>query len=209
MTEALRVALTFDAEHPDRPTEPGVAEDLVERLDRASVRATFFLQGRWVEAYPATARAIAAAGHRIGNHSHYHARMPLLTDAGIAEDIAAAGRAIVAASGVDPRPWFRAPFGAGATDLRIRQAIGTAGYRHAGWDVDALDWEIGRTAAEIEADIRSGVARRGDGAIILLHAWTIGAADALGPTIAALRDDGMTFVTIDELDDVPTAPSWA
>ena len=41
-----RVALTFDAEHPDRPTEPGVHAAIVETLARLDLRATFFLQGR-------------------------------------------------------------------------------------------------------------------------------------------------------------------
>ena len=55
----MRVALTFDAEHPDRPNcAPGVPEALVELLGDRGVRATFFLQGRWVEAYPETARRI-------------------------------------------------------------------------------------------------------------------------------------------------------
>ena len=35
----FRVALTFDAEHPDRPTAPGVAEVILTILERASVRA--------------------------------------------------------------------------------------------------------------------------------------------------------------------------
>jgi len=80
----FRVALTFDAEHPDRPTAPGVAEVILTILERASVRATFFVQGRWAEAYPDTARRIGRAGHLVGNHSHYHARMPLFSPAGFA-----------------------------------------------------------------------------------------------------------------------------
>ncbi len=139
--DRLRVALTFDAEHPDRPSEAGVTERLLETLASAGVRATFFVQGRWAEAYPATARAIATAGHLVGNHSHYHARMPLLTDAGLAEDIAEAGRIILDSTGVDPRPWFRCPFGAGWDDPRVLAAATSDGYRHVGWDVAAEDWE--------------------------------------------------------------------
>ena len=52
----FRVALTFDAEHPDRPSAPGVQERLLDSLRRLEVRATFFVQGRWAEAYPLTAR---------------------------------------------------------------------------------------------------------------------------------------------------------
>jgi peptidoglycan/xylan/chitin deacetylase (PgdA/CDA1 family) len=205
----IRVALTVDAEHPDRPTEGGVTERLLDALELASVRASFFIQGRWAEAYPATARSIATGGHLVGNHSHYHARMPLLTDAGLTEDIVESGRIIVETTGVDPRPWFRCPFGAGARDPRVLAAIAEAGYRHAGWHVAVEDWEPGRDATSIERDLVDGVATRADDTVILLHGWPSGTLAALPGTIARLRDMGAAFVRIDELDEVPAAPSWA
>ena len=103
----LRVALTFDAEHPDRPSTPGVQERLLEAIDRYGVRASFFVQGRWAEAYPKTAARIPAGGHLVGSHSHYHARMPLLNARGLRSDIGDAQRYVTDATGVDPRPWFR------------------------------------------------------------------------------------------------------
>ena len=45
----LRVALTFDIEHPDRPTRDGVTQAIIDTLAAANVRATMFLQGRWVQ----------------------------------------------------------------------------------------------------------------------------------------------------------------
>jgi peptidoglycan-N-acetylglucosamine deacetylase len=206
---APRVALTFDAEHPDRPTQPGVAERLIERLGDARVAATFFVQGRWAEAYPATARAIAAGGHLVGNHSHYHARMPLLSDAGLAEDIDESGRVIAEVVGVDPRPWFRCPFGAGARDERVQAAVRGAGYRHVGWHIAAEDWEPDRDGAAIEHDVVAGVTAHGDGAVVLLHSWPKGTLDAAASIVGRLRSDGFRFVRVDELDEVPTAPSWA
>lgn len=206
---STRVALTFDAEHPDRPSRADTTGWLIETLDRVSVRATFFVQGRWAEANPSVARSIATAGHLVGSHSHYHARMPLLTDEGLAEDIAEAGRVIEETSGADPRPWFRCPFGAGATDPRIRQAITAAGYRHVGWHVHADDWEPGRSGSVVERDLVEGVAGHGDGVVILLHTWTDGMRAAIEPTIGRLRADGAVFVTVDELDDIPAKPSWA
>jgi peptidoglycan/xylan/chitin deacetylase (PgdA/CDA1 family) len=91
----MRVALTFDAEHPDRPgTQPGTLRRILTTLDPAGARSTFFLQGRWAQAHPGEAREIAAAGHLIGSHSHFHARMPFLTDEGLRADVVQAGRAI-------------------------------------------------------------------------------------------------------------------
>src|SRR5271167_2484491 len=45
---------------------------LLDRLDEAGVKATFFVLG-WVgERRPRLVRAIAAAGHEIGCHSYWH-----------------------------------------------------------------------------------------------------------------------------------------
>ena len=205
----MRIALTFDAEHPDRPNEAGVTERLLDTLAREGVTATFFIQGRWAEGYPAVARSVADAGHLVGNHSHYHARMPLLSDEGLREDIDDAGHAIANATGVDPRPWFRCPFGAGSTDRRVLGALAAAGYQHVGEHVAAEDWEPSRNGAALEADLVAGTLAHGDGAVVLLHAWPRGTLDALPGTITRLRDAGARFVRIDELDEVPTKPNWA
>src|SRR5438132_3062158 len=141
MSEAFRVALTFDAEHPDRPRcRPGNQEEIVKLLDELKVRSTFFLQGRWVEAYPQTAKRIADAGHLIGNHSFYHARMPLLSDDGFRADVRDAERAIVEATGVNPRPLFRSPFGAGVGDRRVQTLLGELGYREIPWNIEPKEW---------------------------------------------------------------------
>ena len=55
------------------------------------------------------ARRIADAGHLVGSHSFYHARLPLLSDEGLATDMREAEAAIREHAGVDPRPWFRLP----------------------------------------------------------------------------------------------------
>lgn len=203
----LRVALTFDTEHPDRPALPGTTEALIACLARHGVRATFFIQGRWAETYPETVTSIATGGHLIGSHSHYHARMPLLTDAGLAEDLADAGAAIEANGGRDPRPWFRCPFGAGADDPRVLDAVATAGYRHVGWHVSVDDWEPTKSAEVIEREIVDGVLAHGDEAVVLLHAWPTATLEALEPIVTRLADAGARFVRIDELTDPPIGVS--
>ena len=50
----------------------GLLDDVLAGLQ---VRTTFFVQGRWAEAYPALARRVATDGHLVGHHSHYHVRM--------------------------------------------------------------------------------------------------------------------------------------
>ena len=204
MSDAFRVALTFDAEHPDRPwCPPGNAERVLDTLRDRGVRATVFVQGRWAEAYPGTARRIADEGHLVGHHSHYHARMPLLLEAGFPEDIADGAAAIEAATGRDPRPWFRCPFGAGYDDPRVRAQLDELGYRHVHWHVALEDWEPFRTGEAITTDAIAGATAHGDGAVLLLHTWPGGTGDAVGPIVDGLRDAGATFVTVDALETLP------
>jgi peptidoglycan-N-acetylglucosamine deacetylase len=203
VSEPGSVALTFDAEHPDRSwCPPGAAERILDVLAGAGVRATFFIQGRWAEAYPGTARRVADEGHLIGNHSHHHARMPLLLDRGLREDVDAAREAIVQATGRDPRPWFRCPWGAGAEDPRVLAALAAAGYRHVGWHVEVEDWEPTRTPQAIAADAIDGIRRHGDGTVLLLHTWPGGTVDAL-PRVLDDLPDGTRFITVDALGEVP------
>jgi peptidoglycan-N-acetylglucosamine deacetylase len=203
---ALRVALTFDAEHPDRPRSSVQGADrIIDLLADAGIRATFFIQGRWALAYPELSSQIADAGHLVGNHSHSHAPMPMLTDDGIRTDVADAQAAFLGATGVDPRPWFRCPFGEGHDDARVLTALDELGYHNVHWHVEAEDWEPARTADEIARDVLEGVDVHGDGAIVLLHTWPQGTADALPRIIDGLRERGAQPVRVDELLEVRPA----
>jgi len=198
----LRVALTFDAEHPDRSQCPaGTQDGILDALEDASLRATFFLQGRWVTAYPATARRVAEGGHLIGSHSDYHARMPLFSDDGVRADVAGAERSIKEVVGVDPRPWFRCPFGEGHDDPRILSLLGDLGYRNVHWDVDGEDWEDDRTAAAVEGAILDGTLRAGGDVVVLLHTWPAPTLTALPAILRRLREAGAAFATVDEVMD--------
>ena len=199
MSDQFRVALTFDAEHPDRPHHGEHAAWVLDELRRLDVRATVFLQGRWVEAFPDLARRVAAEGHLVGNHSFYHARMPLLSGSGFEEDIREAERAITDTTGVDPRPWLRFPFGAGADDASLVDRLQPLGYRHVGWDVEVFEWEPGRSAQEVVTAAVDGVTARGDGAIVLLHTWPDPVAPALAEIVGRLGGAGARFVRVDEL----------
>jgi peptidoglycan-N-acetylglucosamine deacetylase len=194
-----RVALTFDTEHWSHPSGPDVQERILDVLDGAGVRCTFFVQGRWATAYPGCARRIAAAGHLIGNHSHHHAPMDLLTDAGIERDVLAAQAVIVELAGADPRPWFRCPFGAGHDDPRVLEALRRAGYRNCHWDVEPDDWRPERTPAELRSLVVGGALAHGDGAVVLLHSWPPATIAALPGILADLAAAGARLVRLDEV----------
>ncbi len=194
-----RIALTFDTEHWSHPSAPDVQERILDVLAEADVLATFFIQGRWATAYPGCARRIAAAGHLVGNHSHHHAPMTLLTDAGIARDVGQAEEAIRALAGVDPRPWFRCPFGYGHDDPRVLHALERAGYRNRHWDVEPDDWEPERTPADLERLVVDGAFAHGDGAVVVLHSWPPATIAALPAILRRLREGGARLVRLDEV----------
>ncbi|HEX5949519.1 MAG TPA: polysaccharide deacetylase family protein [Actinomycetota bacterium] len=199
-----RVALTFDAEHPDRPLcPPGNVERVLDVLRSASVRATFFVQGRWARSQPDAARRIVADGHLVGSHSNYHVRMPYLSDDGIRADVTEAEDAIRETCGIDPRPWFRCPFGEGHGDPRVIGALERLGYRNVHWDVELDDWEPWRTAGEVARDAIAAASAHGDGAIVLLHTWPAPTAEALPRILEGLRETGSILVTVEELEDLP------
>jgi peptidoglycan/xylan/chitin deacetylase (PgdA/CDA1 family) len=201
VSDEPRVALTFDAEHPDRPLcPPGNAESILDALAEAGAAATFFVQGRWARSRPDLARRIADEGHGIGHHSQFHTPMPLLTDDGIRADVDEGARDILETTGRDPRPWFRCPFGSGHDDPRVLRLLSELGYRNVHWHVQLDDWEPWRTGPDVERDAVDGVIVHGDGAIVLLHTWPSPTAEALPGILKRLSDVGTRFVTIEELD---------
>jgi peptidoglycan/xylan/chitin deacetylase (PgdA/CDA1 family) len=201
----MRVALTFDAEHPDRPHRAGVHDDVVALLAAERVRATFFLQGRWVRAYPSTAARIAGDGHLVGSHSYYHARMPSLSLDGMRRDVLAAEQVIRETAGVDPRPWFRCPWGAGWSDPDVQSMLDELGYGHVGWDVVAGDWDPERDATSVADAVLHGVERCDRDPVVLLHTWPEQTLQALPTIVAGLRAGGAELVGVDELEHVPEA----
>jgi peptidoglycan/xylan/chitin deacetylase (PgdA/CDA1 family) len=129
--------------------------------------------------------------------------MPLLSTPGLDADIRAAERAIVRTTGMDPRPWFRCPFGAGTRDPRVLAALERRGYREVPWDVECSDWRGSLSGREMARQMLAGTMARGDGAVLLLHPWTMATDRGLGRLIQDLSDAGAAFVRIDALATPP------
>ena len=83
-------------------------QSLLDLLDRAGVRATFFVVG-WIAArYPRLVEAVRDAGHEIGSHGYRHQRVYELDGAAFRRDLQASVGALNAA-GVAVVCCFRAP----------------------------------------------------------------------------------------------------
>jgi peptidoglycan/xylan/chitin deacetylase (PgdA/CDA1 family) len=127
--------------------------------------------------------------------------MSLLSDAGIRADVEDADAAVLEATGVRTRPWFRCPFGDGHDDARVVGVLRDLGYRNVHWHVEVDDWEPWRSADDIARDALSGVESTGDGAVVLLHTWPERTADALPAIVDGLAAAGATLVRLDDLPE--------
>ncbi len=100
------VALTID----DGP-DPEVTPQVLDLLDAAKAKATFFCIGWRARENPALCREIVARGHRVENHGDAHAKAFATFGPGrMQADIAAAQHSLSEISGQAPR-FFRATAG--------------------------------------------------------------------------------------------------
>lgn len=82
---------------------------LLEILDQAGVKATFFILGKVAEEHPEIVRDIAAAGHELGTHGYSHTLIYTQTPAVFGEETRRAIGAVEQAAGVKVHG-HRAPF---------------------------------------------------------------------------------------------------
>lgn len=194
-----QIALTYD----DGPNDLHTLR-LLEVLARHSVKATFFMIGRYVQQRPEIARAVSHAGHAIGNHTFTHPLLTFKSDAEIRRELSGCRSALSDALGhnnAQHTNLFRPPFGGRRPAvLRIARELGLVPVM---WKVTGYDWNA-PPAAVIEKKVARQI-RGGD--VILLHdgghqrigadrSQTVAATDLL---IARYKSEDYDFVTIPQM----------
>ncbi len=149
------VAFSFD-DGPDPDGTPAV----LDALDGAGIRATFFLVAEQVEADPGLAREIAERGHEVQAHCYDHQPHRLLGNP--EDDIRRTLDVIARATGVAPT-LQRPPYGR-FTPASHAACVG-AGLQPVYWSAWGEDWE------ELAPDRIADFVTRdlSDGVVILLH----------------------------------------
>lgn len=195
------VALTFD-DGPDPVRTP----QILEVLDRAQAKATFFMIGRRAEQAPELVRRVIDAGHEIGSHTYSHPRTIPFWRAESQRREVVNGIAALEAKSKVPIRWFRPPMGL-ATPALARALEGVP-VEPVNWSVhsrDLGDPHEDRIASRVLAGVRGGD-------IVLMH----DGSDRLGEGPAALpaalerilnglRERRLRAVTLSELVDGPGA----
>ena len=182
------IALTIDAAWSADKTK-----FILDTLDRYGIKATFFLCGVWVKAYPETVKEIAVRGHEIGNHSMTHPHMNRISAEEIKKELSTLDDEIEALTG-HRSALFRAPFG--EYNDTVVSTVRDMGYEIVQWNIDTVDWKEGRSAETI---LNAVLPKLSSGSIILSHNNGYEIETYLPKLIEQALSDGYRFVTISEL----------
>jgi peptidoglycan/xylan/chitin deacetylase (PgdA/CDA1 family) len=169
------IALTFD-DGPDPDGTPAV----LDALDDAEIRATFFMVGEQVKAAPFLAREVATRGHAIALHGATHRPHRELSPRDARDEVAYGLGTLEAATGVRP-VHFRPPYG--VFSEHSYEACQALGLEPVYWSAWGMDWET--IAAErvldiVERDLAPGT-------IVVLHdSARYGHRPDVAPTVAAI-----------------------
>ncbi len=166
-------------------------DKILEYLEKADVRATFFMVEFWAEKYPEYVEKIHKR-NEIGTHSATHSYMSKLNAEAIKSELTTSSEAIESITG-EKVELFRAPYG--DYDDELIKTASELGYYTVQWDVDSLDWKD-LSASDIAMRVINGVK---GGSIVLMHNNGLHTAEAVPIIIETLKNRGYTFVPIGEL----------
>ena len=180
------IALTFD----DGPSD--YTPSLLKTLAENDALATFYILGRNLAGREETLRAMAAAGHQIGNHTVNHPRMSEQPQTMIVSEIIGA-RDALAPYPKNGSETFRPPYG--LYNNTVLAAAAAAGYSVTMWSIDPSDYRTKDPAIVVERVL----AQARPGAVVLSHDTLEHSEVAYRTIIPELRKAGYELVTVDQL----------
>lgn len=177
------IALTFD----DGPGE--YTEELLNCLVENNAKATFFMLGQNVEAYPEIAKKVSDAGMELGNHSYSHPDLVTIGAEAAAQQVSNTDAALKATTGFEATV-MRPP--GGSFNDSVKAAID---HPLIIWSIDTRDWA---TKSE-DQTYQVVMDNAQDGSVVLMHdihEWSVKAAIRMIPDLIA---KGFKLVTVSEL----------
>ena len=180
--QSRSVALTFD----DGP-HPEYTDAILRVLAQHGVKATFFVIGRNVQAYPDVLKRVADAGHALGGHTFDHREIVALDERELEKELSTCRDAIRDAAGVDTL-WFRPP--RGRMNLKALRRIAGLGYRTVHWTKTYSDYKCDGSGQLLQRMREQAAAPRD---IILLHDHNPHTVEALATAIPFWKSSGLSF----------------
>ena len=206
------VCLTFD----DGPSK--TTPEVLAALDAAGVHGTFFVVATgYNEKYLPLLTQAAAAGHQIALHSASHEYSDIYrSSAAYWKDIALLKERIAPYVDTENIRYLRFPGGSTNTVSRryggrglmqqLKEEVTAKGYAYVDWNVCAEDAVGGKPSAG--TIFRNIVRETGEQTqcIVLMHdsATTRTTAEALPDIIQWYKDNGFTFLTVEQAVPLPT-----
>lgn len=184
----MAIRLTFD-DGPDPVWSPQV----LDALDSADVRATFFVIGSLAQRHPDVVRETRARGHSIQPHCWAHDRTHYeMARREIRQDLGATLSAL-RSLGIDDTCYWRPP--AGAVTSATQKVAAKHDLRVALWHVDPKDWRPEKTAAVMLEELRTeAVWRAGGDSIVLLHDGVLGTSRETAENTVAIIEPLTDYV---------------
>jgi peptidoglycan/xylan/chitin deacetylase (PgdA/CDA1 family) len=184
------VALTFD----DGP-DPELTPRVLDLLDAAGQRATFFCIGKQAEVHPDIVLSIRNRGHGIENHSYSHRYGFALRGAkAMARELTLAQDVIESISGYRPK-FFRPPAGIQSVWLRsvlIETRLSLVSWTRRGFDTVSSDGQ--RVTSRL---IGKGLTA---GEILLLHDRVPLVIDVLPRLLEHMKQRDLKSIALHEVD---------
>lgn len=179
------IALTFD-DAPGRHTAR-----IVKTLQEKGAQGTFFMEGAAVTAAPGAAKQVASAGMSVGALPWGHSTLTQMSPKDMSVNVERTKSAL-AAAGVKPVA-LRPPYGEFS-----------ASSPHAG--LPFVLWNV-YPGAVPSADVlvKAVTSQATPGAIVRLDENVSSVTDGVGPLVDALKKQGYTLVTVDQLIPHPDA----
>ena len=165
---------------------------MLEILKQEKIKATFFLDGSWLQKHPHEAKAIKDHGHEIGNHAFSHPLMSRLSAERIRQEIEKTEKYIGQILQVKSR-WFAPPAGdynQQVVDLAYQYQMKTIL-----WTVDTVDW---KKSTSPERMIQRVNDQLGNGSLLLTHP-TDRTVKALPEMIRIGKRKGIKWGTVSEV----------
>jgi probable sporulation protein (polysaccharide deacetylase family) len=186
--------------HPDKPMVSFIINvawgneylpEMLATLKKHQVKASFFLEGRWVKNNPELAKMIVSAGHEVGNHSYTHPDMKRISAAQTRDQLLKTNEVIEAATG-KKSIWFAPPSGSYrdetvtiAAEFKMKTVM---------WTVDTIDWQ----KPSPNQLINRVISKISNGSMVLMHP-TESTAKSLDTLITRIEEKGLKLGTVSDL----------
>ncbi len=197
------VCLTFD-DGPCRESTPAI----LQLLDEAGAKATFFMLGKNIEKYPEIATKIVELGHEVGEHSYEHTHPWTSGPISSLKDLVQGGRMVAQYRCSEGPVLFRPPYG----KLNFVTLFYTLVLRRrlVFWNINPRDYEQDSP----ETVVRHVKEQIAPGSVILLHDGRYDTCRSCDVTVLALNailkeitNCGLVTITVGEALGIHSLPN--